>query len=477
MTTFATMTPPISVSGYRATRLADGTLVFHAVPIFCECSRGKMVFDADWIGEAIHHAQTSEREGYFPPLHIRHHKDGGEVKASGFFRVTGAGPITFKGKQVQAVFADLHITDPATADKVLRKQLPYRSIEIFDVDSPAINGLALLDHEAPHLELPMLMVNSVAERQGESETKSPWTMQGAAAVDTPVVALFRRGRSALALFGAQMDDEKKPHPEPDADDKPQAPPAANDADADNKPEVKEQAAPQETPGEGVESEWDIQGLCKAIIDGNITIAELGALMAAINERETKTHGGGAPAPAAAPGESMRAGAPEPTTGKADTGNAVQFAAMQAEIDTLKATLAAATEEKARVADVAAAMKRLAGRPLGADLEERLTKFRAFGAAPFASYVETLEKMAPAAPTPDAGKMAAFAAQSAGITGPVAGPVKLGKAVEAYSKDGPDAVAKALNFSRQWAELNATGHARMPEDRFIATMMALEQAKN
>lgn len=147
--------------GYSATRDAQGILTIHRVPIFVECSRDEHQFDASWISQAVNRANRAAAEGYFPPLHIRHHEAGQEVRPAGYFKIVGTSPIQFKGAMRVAVLADLVVTDPAVQDEVLAKRLPYRSVEIFDADEPNLDSLALLDHEAPYLELPMLMVSQV----------------------------------------------------------------------------------------------------------------------------------------------------------------------------------------------------------------------------------------------------------------------------------------------------------------------------
>ena len=50
------------VSGYRATRNTQGHLTIHEVPIFVECTRGEMCFDAKWIATAVAKAQQAATE-------------------------------------------------------------------------------------------------------------------------------------------------------------------------------------------------------------------------------------------------------------------------------------------------------------------------------------------------------------------------------------------------------------------------------
>ena len=154
--------------GYDATRQGDGSLIIHRVPIFCACERSNIEFDDTWISSAVMKSKQHEREGYLAPLHISHHEPvetaNEPVKACGYFRVLGTEPITFRGSRRTAVMADLVITCPETQQEVMAKRLPYRSVEIFDTTMPAFDGLALLAHEAPFLELPMLMVANLKDQ-------------------------------------------------------------------------------------------------------------------------------------------------------------------------------------------------------------------------------------------------------------------------------------------------------------------------
>lgn len=167
---------------YRATRQADGALVVHDVPVFAECERGKFKADAEWIGDAVAYAKRAEVEGYFIPLHVNHHDFKGrenppEVLAAGFVRITRAGPITLQGRDRVAVYADLVVTNPEVQAWVLQHRLPYRSVEVLNPSEARISSVALLDHEAPFLELPMLAVGDVAPSAAvfrSERVRNPW---------------------------------------------------------------------------------------------------------------------------------------------------------------------------------------------------------------------------------------------------------------------------------------------------------------
>lgn len=438
---------------YRATRQDDGTLVVHDVPIFVECERGDLKFDAKWIGQAVSAAMAAEREGYLPPLHLRHHDKKGEdkdVRAAGFFRITRSAPIKFKGATRIAVFADLHLTDPSAAEMVLAKRLPYRSVEIFNVDKPMLDGLALLDHEAPFLQLPMLMVSRVDEMAGAGVGVSGdtfaarWSCEGPSTRDS-VACLYRSGRKAMMLFQAD-DQEMMMADEPKKDDE--------------KPKDEKMA-------EG--SAVDVSAVCKAIASGEITVAGMDEIMAAIAAYQSKAQpkaDGEAEAPApgnAAMSAAASSAADQRTSGsgnpmKDDNTNAVQFAQMRAEIDGLNAKLKAQEAKATQAAMVQGALKRLAGRPLGSDIEAKLAQFAAFGVDQFNAYVETLEKVV--GPMPDNGAHMAAIVDS--------------PAVVAYQAKGPAEVEKAIKFSNQWRDANAIGATSLTESSFIEAAFARER---
>lgn len=424
---------------YRATRQDDGTLVVHDVPIFVECERGDLKFDARWIGQAVSAAMAAERDGYLPPLHLRHHDKKGEdkdVRAAGFFRITRSAPIKFKGATRIAVFADLHLTDPSAAEMVLAKRLPYRSVEIFNVDKPMLDGLALLDHEAPFLQLPMLMVSRVDEMAGAGIGVSGdtfaarWSCEGPSTRDS-VACLYRSGRKAMMLFQAD-DQEMMMADEPKKDDE--------------KPKDEKMA-------EG--SAVDVSAVCKAIASGEITVAGMDEIMAAIAAYQSKAQpkaDGEAEAPAPGNAAMSAQGTSGSTTPmKDDNTNAVQFAQMRAEIDGLNAKLKAQEAKATQAAMVQGALKRLAGRPLGSDIEQKLAQFAAFGQDQFNAYVETLEKVV--------GPMPAGAADGAAMNfGADVPDVAL-----SWQNLGPDAVAKAAVFAADHAKIAAFGARTSLED--------------
>jgi hypothetical protein len=477
------MTTTHTAMGYRATRAEDGTLTIHRVPIFVECERGDVQFNAEWIATAVKNAKAQQREGYLPPLHIRHHEPATDannaVRAAGFFKILGAEAITFKGARRTAILADLIITCPITQEEVLAKRLPYRSVEIFNVDRPAINGLALLDHEAPFLELPMLLVAEVDDQQREPGTdyvvaagvryeggreavgvpggtfKRGWSMDGRVN-DEPMVACFRRGHTAHLL----MQDEENLMPktaEQIAAEEAEAAKRAQFADDDKGGDGdKGDKGDKSEDMEGGEGGLDVKAIVKAIADGSISVADMDAIIEAIqaqkggSEEPEGDPAANTPAPAAAPGaEAMK-----------DTNdNAANFARLTGENEALKARLDARDEADATKADVDGAMERLSGKPLGADLRERLVNFRKdHGADAFKSYVDGLAGAVGTHPTKDGAE--SFSGQAGAVP----------EVAMKYQDKGTDAVDRAANFAREWRSLNDAGHTRMSEERYVEINM-------
>lgn len=184
-------------SGYKTSRAENGDLVVHDVEIFCETERGGKVFDVVWIRQAFEYAMQQQRDRYLPPLHVKHHKTGNEVTAAGKFEIKAVKQIPYKGQNVAALIADFHVNDKSTEEALMMGKFPYRSVEIEDVNIPKIDGLALLDHDAPYLELPMLMIGSPGVRPVGSFEKE-WRTSSVLHADT--VACFSKKAGSSAAF-------------------------------------------------------------------------------------------------------------------------------------------------------------------------------------------------------------------------------------------------------------------------------------
>lgn len=459
----------LTTGGYRATRDEQGVLTIHHVPIFVECSKGKADFDIDWIVAAVQKAKLAEIEGYLPPLHVRHHEDGptlsDPVRAAGFFRITGAEPIQFKGQRRMAVFADLVITDPGVSMDVLAKRLPYRSVEIFDVDAPAIDSLALLDHEAPYLELPMLLVSTLDDAGAPASFAStslanPWLARSATLHTGEPVACFRRGKSAHLITEDPMGEtELKTEPETKKGAKAVADAAAEKLRA-NATDAK---GGEDEKGVKMAVDTEFAAILKALSDGSLTVAQMDALLKGIaaardpsgaNDQPTVSP----PAPANGPGEALRKALNGP--------NSVELAKVASENAVLKARLDEIERGNRRKADVAVALKRLEGRQLGGDIEKELLQYHSdFGPKAFEAHVGVLASKMPAMPALGDYAASAFASQPARISSDV------DEAVNAYMHFGSEAMQKAAGFAAEYRFLQEKGSTRVKDvERYLELNM-------
>lgn len=474
--------PTTMIRGYRATRSTSGELVIHDVPIFAENVRGDNTYDEQWLKDAVASAKLAEKEGYLPPLHIYHHDfvfgDDGHVRPAGMIRINGVQKITYRGERISAVMADLIITNPDVQEEVLAKRLPYRSVEILDAENPSIDSLALLDHEVPYFALPMLMVSEVsasgspAFRRDFAYAKigNPWKTQRAQRSGN-MVACYRRGTSATMLFehlpetpmeNTATTEETDTTPETEAE---AVAFQSGEGDNEQRPQDQTPEEMQQEPGDSEDSEGeegepmmiDAAAVAQAIETGQITLEQMEMIMTAIETRRAgqmpAAPAGGAPAPAATPGaESMS---------KQDQNTEARLAAMQARLDAQEADLAERKENESIRADVTFAMQRLEGRPMGADLEQRMTERRkSFGADAFKVYVDDLVSHFAVVPSQSQSKAEAFSGQAPATSNVAA----------KYGKLGAEAAAAAQGFSNEYRELKAHGYARKSEKAYVESNM-------
>jgi len=202
--------------GYRAEQNSDGTWNVLDVPIFGEHVRmyegeEPFVVDRQWLESAVKAAQDRwTQDGYLPPLHVRHHSSMQSAESAGHFMLKGLQRITYEGKPLTVVMADLLRIPSWIYEEIRDGRLPYRSVEILE-DRPEIDSLALLDHEVPYFRFPLLTI--------ATETPQPsQPIQLRARNDSrPLVASYsatsggKRRRSMLYRFegGIRMADEEK----------------------------------------------------------------------------------------------------------------------------------------------------------------------------------------------------------------------------------------------------------------------------
>lgn len=444
--------------GYTVTKHPDGKLTVHQVPIFAECFRAPRqppdgsdpqfdgCFDAAWIRDAVRLAKQRHGEGYFGPLHIRHHEKtavGDEARPAGTFRIVGVSTIRYEGKSRLAVLADLTITDPAAQLEVMDERLPFRSVEILHPgEKPEFDSLALLDHEVPFLRLPNLRIGRVNDQTNGAPGGTfaePWSIESLAG-SGPMVACSSQGTRTALLFREDPMAETKTK-----DTKFGAGVTFQDGDKDDD-EKKKKGDGEELQEDGG---LDVAAIVKAITSGAISIKDFDTLEAAMAEARAQGTGEAEPepvAPAAVPGgEAM----------KADTTLVEQFAALKAENVQLRADVTGMQGATTRDNQVAAALKRLEGRALG-DIEGDLVAFhKDHGAPAFAKFVEHLAKhngVAPEGAEPD--KMLTDAHPEA----------------MKFSDHGADAVEQASGFVKQWQWLSQNTRMTTPLESYVKINM-------
>ena len=475
------MTETTSTGRYRVTRHPGGKITIHAVPIFAECFRaprrkpdGTMPefdgnFDAAWIREAVRNAKQRHAEGYFMPMHIRHHEKtamGDEARPAGTFRVIGTTVIRYEGKPRLAVLADLIVSDPTAQNDVLEERVPFRSIETLHPGTkPEFDSLALLDHEVPFLRLPNMTIGEVDDQTGAvpiGTFSEPWEM-GALEGCGPMVAFRADGDSTALLFrddGSSMKAKTEfgagvafaDHgDEKDRDKK---------AGTDKKVDLQDGEGGGEGEGEGeMDPMGDISDMLKRVASGELSFKNMMALREAIDQAMASV----VPdepaeeelAPAAVPGGDAM---------KADRGSMTQeFAELKADYFIERKLNRKLRHTSARDRAVAAAEKRLEGRLLG-DIHGDLVEFYDDHPDAFGSFVDRLCKHNGIAPdaddTPDAKVTAG----------------RFSTEAMKFADDGSDTVEMAEGFVKQHEWLTRTTSIKMSLEDYVADRMAKEQAQ-
>ncbi len=210
--------------GFQAVQNPSGTWTIRNVPIFCEhqvkTPSGTLDVDSDWMRKAYEKAERRYRDDYYlPPVHINHHGTGRDVSRAGFYRLRGIRTISYEGKRVACMFADLvHVPDEVY-QQIKSHGLPYRSVEIHKIERPEIDSLALMADEVPFFRLPLLTIGEEVPFEG---TIGP----AKRSAGTPALAYRALGSGGVSLLfrlddgggdmppstspRQYMDEEKKP---------------------------------------------------------------------------------------------------------------------------------------------------------------------------------------------------------------------------------------------------------------------------
>jgi len=210
----STVAPPRT--RYRATDNGDGTFEIHDVPIFGPLPEGVIAANPNptvgrpWMEKAVLRAQQRLAEGYKAPAHIRHTTDTSPPERIGFVIPRRVGELTYEGKKIPAIFADLSRVPALYVERFQRGELPYRSVEVADWNDPEIRALAILQEKVPFFRFPVI--------EGLDVVSAAEVAANVARFDAgPVVACFSHaaGRSVLARFADEdvpAKDDEKPEP-------------------------------------------------------------------------------------------------------------------------------------------------------------------------------------------------------------------------------------------------------------------------
>lgn len=414
--------------GYRAEQQKDGTWTIFDVPVFAEAvdTRGPkpLKFDAGWLSRALMIAQQREREGYLPPLHVRHHDGQADVAAAGHFRLTRVAPMAYEGQQRMALYADLVGVPDEVYQQVRAGRLPYRSVEIHK-GLREIDSLALLDHEVPFFRFELLRIADEGANK-PAAAATPAAIQTAKAARLPAL-VFAQGVTIMA-------DEKKPEVKfEQADGEPgSAPPA--------------QAPSPAQPAITVDAIAQAVMKCLAPL-----YQKLGIGMAEAAPPPALPGAGPADTPAAAPMRAADAPPPAPAPAPIDPA----LARVEGELIALRAKLAT-SERSQRVGQRATALK-LAGH---ADaVVARFSAMAEQNEAAANAFADGLESFAPAPPPPP----------WTGDVAPRQDPTDPAE-VKAYAAD-PEKLATARRLAASWKKLRDSKATKHDLATFLAANLA------
>jgi len=195
----------------------DGYGTIMDVPIMAEVPPGergnKKRVGRKWMEAAVKKAQIRwDDDGYKAPLHVSHHDMGGKTEAAGFIMPREVREMNYEGKKVWAIFADLEVKEEIL-DRIQKRELPYRSVEIFSWDKePEINSLALLEDDVPFFRFPLLTLgNEIGERK-KFKTRKPLVAARYSKTGSAILFSFTGGMMK------EMREEEDVAPEEEAEE-------------------------------------------------------------------------------------------------------------------------------------------------------------------------------------------------------------------------------------------------------------------
>ena len=146
--------------GYAFQKLNSGLFKVFNIPIMAEVPQGQKEnrnkIGPKWMKAAVKRAALRwKQDKYKAPLHVEHHGGGADTSPAGFIMPHSVKQMRYEGKPVWAIFADLEV-HPHILQEIQAKELPFRSVEIFDWAKPEINSMALLRSEVPFFRFDLL---------------------------------------------------------------------------------------------------------------------------------------------------------------------------------------------------------------------------------------------------------------------------------------------------------------------------------
>lgn len=414
---------------YVAKQNEDGTWNIFDVPIFAEHTvprtKERKKITAEWLQAAVDRAQKRLREDrYLAPLHVHHHGltmfgTSRAPERAGFVLPKAVRKMKYEGREVNVLFADLLRIPGNVYERIRNGELPYRSVEIADINEPEISSLALLENEVPFFRFPLLTVKQVGPSKAEKfgQDAVPAFAYRAAEPGAAVLFKFDGGKLMKYEDSVETEEEKKKKRE-------------------QKDEGKKSEQMQENPGEEV--------TLKAIAELLKKIAEKLGVLGSPDEAGKEEEAEGVPA-------EVKAASP------AGEAYSKTFAELQARIGVLEARMKAAEKERKIAGMVQAAVRELASYNLSDDAENDLTALaRAGGEEAIRAYVSAVKKYG----VKDVPRE--FLAEFGAAT--EAEPEEVLK----YSAQGPEKLELARKFSRMYDQVKHV--VTVPRDVYIATEM-------
>lgn len=385
---------------YKIQHMDNGEAVLENVPIFPECRRGDDEYDTSWLRQAFQRLKEAQAEGHEAPIHVYHHGGEGRPEFAGRIKPRRIGKLKWRGKQRDCIYADLVFTNEETVERLKKRQLPYRSVEISDDNEDGkfeIVSLSLLDSEPPYVEMPMTFVDD--DKGVATATNDGVTYMKSSDERDPALCFRRDGGTTTVYMESFMsekfnaaagevlsgdDDEalkrkKREEEEQMGSDEEEREEFSKDEDeGEDKPDF----GGEEDSGAGYEVEEemplpgiDVPAVCEAIGSGMIPVADFAALRDAMSAAEALV---------ATPEEEQAPQAPQvpgqPTNNPPDVNQMKKDTEKDAKLFKLESRVAELENERERDAYINEASAELRVFSVGSNPREKLSEQYKAGAS-------------------------------------------------------------------------------------------------